>query len=139
MALGFSHGWQYTDDMSHSVCLLELNTNSEDTFYLIIKKLAEAGLQTTRSFDFQIAREAHTDCACPHHGTNQCDCQMIVLLVYGKGKRPATLVIHSRDELSQIFIVTPPGIHVENDLASKIRDLIASIQVSPVEGCKYAT
>jgi hypothetical protein len=139
MALGVSHGCQYTGDMTHTVCLLELNIDSEEAVTLVINRLSGNGFQTTRSFDLQIARAAHTDCACPHHGTHQCDCQLIVLLVYEDNNPPATLVLHTRDSRTQIFLVITPDMHLRKDLINPIRSLIASIQVSPVEGCKYET
>ena len=58
------------------------------------QQLVEAGLRTVRTFDLQDARTGSNDCSCPHHGTEQCDCQMVVLLVYGNDKEPETLILH---------------------------------------------
>lgn len=38
-----------------------------------------------------------TSCTCPHHGDN-CDCDLVVLLIYGKEQRPATIVAHSHND-----------------------------------------
>jgi hypothetical protein len=48
---------------------------------LITQELSSAGFTVIESFDFQSARSAHNGCACPHHGTEQCTCQLAVLLV----------------------------------------------------------
>ncbi|GAB4528534.1 MAG: hypothetical protein Fur0018_14680 [Anaerolineales bacterium] len=61
--------------------------------------------QTMRSFDLQAARLAHQHCACPHHGTAQCDCQMVVLLLYGQTESPLTLLAHGRDNITHFSLV----------------------------------
>lgn len=35
------------------------------------------------SFDLPSVLTTPTGCICPHHGTDPCDCQMVVMLVYG--------------------------------------------------------
>ena len=62
--------------------------------------LAGAGLRVTRSFDLQSARKALRDpegCQCPHHGTADCTCQYVVLLVSDGAETPLTLVAHGHD------------------------------------------
>jgi hypothetical protein len=71
----------------------------------IRQALARAGLQSLETFDLQAARLAATDCMCPHHGTADCDCQMVVLLVYGASGTPATLIVHGSD--GQTWISMP--------------------------------
>ena len=64
----------------------------------IIHALREVGYQVQRSFDLRSALEAALpDCGCPHHGTEACDCQYAVLLVYANGGTPTPLVVHGRD------------------------------------------
>ena len=75
----------------------------------VIQHLNQAGLQVMRSFDFQVARAAHLECGCQHHGTELCDCQMVVLLVYDRQNTPVALVAHSRDHQTQFAIVDTPG------------------------------
>lgn len=61
------------------------------------QRLVEAGLRSVRTFDLQDARSGSHDCSCPHHGTEKCDCQMVVLLVYGVDNEPETLILHGSD------------------------------------------
>jgi hypothetical protein len=72
------------------------------------RQLEHAGFQTMRTFDLQAARLAHLDCPCPHHGTEQCNCQMVVLLVYQENIPPTTLVIHGSDETSWFYLINTP-------------------------------
>jgi len=63
-------------------------------------QLAQAGLRAVQTFDLQSARHALSECPCPHHGTAECDCQMVVLLVYGKAEEPLTLILHGNQGIT---------------------------------------
>jgi hypothetical protein len=73
-------------------------------------------LQITMTFDLQEARHAHTDCTCPHHGTEQCSCQLVVILVYGHGPRPATLIAHGHEGKTWFSFVDTPQQHASQQM-----------------------
>ena len=74
--------------------------------------LAEANYRSVQTFDLQEARTGSSSCTCLHHGTEVCDCQMIVLLVYGGASQPATLILHGNDGQTWLSIGDlPPGDH----------------------------
>lgn len=60
----------------------------------VSKQLKEAGLRTVQTFDLHSAMTNTHDCSCPNHGTEECDCQLVVLLVYGAATEPVTLILH---------------------------------------------
>lgn len=62
------------------------------------KQLKDAGLHTVQTFDLHSAMAGTHGCSCPNHGTQECDCQMVVLLVYGAEQEPATLILHGNRE-----------------------------------------
>lgn len=64
--------------------------------------LETAGLRVQKSFDLQSACASLSDSTCPHHGSAPCDCQLIVLLVYGAGSRPVSLILHSHRGQSEL-------------------------------------
>lgn len=70
--------------------------------------LSRAGLRVLRTFDLHDARAAIGDCPCPYHGTQACDCQMLVLLIYGQASLPATLILHGSDEETWFSLVNNP-------------------------------
>ena len=72
------------------------------------QRLSCAGLRALRTFDLQAARLATADCTCPHHGTTECDCQMVVILVYAEACPPVTLVVHGNDGQSWISVIDRP-------------------------------
>ncbi len=82
--------------------------------------LVRRGLQVVRSFDLRMARKMHTDCACPYHGTAECTCQFVVLLVYDGAGAPAVLTLHSRDAHSRVQIVQDASNQPKASLAERI-------------------
>ena len=84
------------------------------------KKLSQSGLRALQTFDLHTARLTQQDCPCPHHGTSQCNCQMVVLLVYQGEHPPATLVIHGNDDTSWFYLINMPqqpiGQHLEKNI-----------------------
>ena len=77
--------------------LLTINENSTEAIALLSDRLDKLGLKMERSFDLQLQQNGFPECSCPYHGTVQCDCQIVVLLIYGKADGPDTIVAHSRD------------------------------------------
>ncbi|HEY5670541.1 MAG TPA: hypothetical protein VIS10_11125 [Anaerolineales bacterium] len=73
-----------------------------------VQKLTNAGLQVMPTFNLQAARLSHPDCPCPYHGTQACDCQMVVLLVYTDEPQPASLVIHMHHGRALFYLVDTP-------------------------------
>jgi hypothetical protein len=67
-------------------------------------KLSQAGLLAVQTFNLTTARLGLHDCDCPNHGTKACDCQMVILLVYGEAHEPATLILHGNDGMTWISI-----------------------------------
>src|SRR5512133_2465413 len=55
--------------------------------------LIHSNLTVIESFDLQVARANHQNCDCPHHGTDQWICQLAILLDYGEGSAPVSLMI----------------------------------------------
>ena len=114
-------------------------------------RLEQTGLHTYRSFDLQSARLGADDCVCPHHGTDACDCQLVVLLVYqDQQNAPATVVLHGHQGQTSVKLaeVASPEMelvitralsttHAEagESLAGKNRDDDARRLGNPHPGC----
>lgn len=110
--------------MNQTVELLTLDLNTDQALPLITRLLARLGLQVLPSFDLRTARCAPAACTCPHHGTQQCDCQMVVLLLYGRAKDPATLVVHGHGGRTFLSLVDTPHQRLEAGLPSLIRQAL---------------
>lgn len=100
--------------------MLALECPSEEAVPWIAETLAQANLQVATSFDLHTARETHMGCSCPHHGAAACDCQLVVLLVYGTDAYPATLVIHGRDRRTFLSLADSTGQRPSPKLAATI-------------------
>jgi hypothetical protein len=80
----------------------------EESLRWLQGRLSRAGLRLLRTFDLHDARLATADCRCPHHGTSECDCQMVVVLVYAEASPPVTLVLHGSHGRSWISVIDRP-------------------------------
>jgi len=103
---------------------LNLEQPCDEAIAWVIRQCNDAGLQALRTFDLQVARLAHTECPCPHHGTDRCDCQMVVLLVYGDQFQPISLVAHSHDGKTWFSLINTPQQRAEARLEAAIRQAL---------------
>lgn len=104
---------------------LVLKKGCDEAVGWISTNLERSGLQVVRTFDLQGARLDPGLCTCPHHGTEQCDCQMVVLLVYTDGLPPATLVAHCHDGQTWFTLIDSPQQAIPTKLAAAIQDSLA--------------
>jgi hypothetical protein len=84
---------------------LSINQSCNEALAWTKEQLIQAGLRPVQTFDLHAARAGLVDCPCPHHGTQQCDCQMIVVLVYGNTAEPATLILHGNDGQTWLSLI----------------------------------
>ena len=100
---------------------LSVNQSCDETLQWAKKQLSQADLRPMQTFDLQTARVGLHDCSCPNHGTDACDCQMVVLLVYGKSAEPITLVLHGNDGQTWFSISDSPIAQSDATLLREIR------------------
>lgn len=103
---------------------LFVNRPCNETLQWTKKQLSQAGLRPIQTFDLHTARLALHDCSCPNHGTEECDCQMVVVLVYGKVAEPATLILHSNDGQTWVSIANDPQQRTDGKLINSIRQAL---------------
>lgn len=108
---------------------LSLNYPGDKSLVWLKDRLATANLRVVQTFDLNTARHAQEDCPCPHHGTDQCDCQMVVLLVYANATEPATLILHGNDGQTWLSLVEHQDRPVNEDAILCIRQALG-IQAS---------
>ena len=89
------------------------------------KQLGRVGLRMMQTFDLRLTSPLKLgECPCPHHGTDKCDCQMIVLLVYGRSAMPATLVLHGQNAQSWLSLVKNAQQPVDPEIESAIEQAL---------------
>jgi len=91
--------------MNHLTSFLTLHQPAETTVAWTMQRLKARGFQVEQTFDLHAARMAQDDCLCPYHGTNDCTCQMIVLLVHSQKAQPVTIVAHGHDGQTSLSLV----------------------------------
>ncbi len=103
---------------------LTLNCSCDEALRWTSQNLTRNGLRVMQTFDLHNARHAFENCPCPHHGTSECDCQMMVLLVYGEASEPATLVLHGYDGQTWFSLVSSPLQHLDPIIQSSIEQAL---------------
>jgi hypothetical protein len=88
------------------------------------ERLLRAGLRALRTFDLHDARLASMDCTCPRHGMIECDCQMVVVLVYSETQPPVALMVHGNDGQSWISVVDRPDQRADRGTILAIQGLL---------------
>ena len=105
----------------------------EEAIYWTIQLLERAGMRVNRTFDLRGARLSHPDCPCPHHGTDECDCQISVLLIYHQEQPPVSILIHSFQETTWLYLVDTPEQPVNRPLDLMIRKILTPPEPSSLE------
>ena len=109
---------------------LTLNCSCDEALRWTSQNLTRNGLRVMQTFDLHTARHALEDCPCPNHGTSECDCQMLVLLVYGEASEPVTLILHGNDGKTWFSIVNNSSQGAEASVRSAIEK---ALQLNPTE------
>ena len=122
--------------MSETFLILE--QPCDEAIAWVSRQVSGTGLQILRTFDLQLARIAHTECPCPHHGTDQCDCQMVVLLVYADNHQPISLVAHSHDGKTWFSLVDTPQQRADPRLEATIRQALAPQTITPLNQAHWS-
>jgi hypothetical protein len=128
----------------------------DEAVALITGALAACGLRVLRTFDLHVAANGVTraagvgeqhitgldplrtplatpvSCVCSKHGTADCDCQMVVMLMYGAAASPATLVVHGHDGRTWVSLVDVPGQRPDPDLATVIFQSLCRVNTSQI-------
>lgn len=105
---------------------LSVNQPCDEALQWTKEKLSRAGMHAVQTFDLHTARAGLRNCPCPNHGTEDCDCQMVILLVYGSAEAPATLVFHGNDGQTWLSIVDEPRQRADSKLLAEIRQALES-------------
>lgn len=100
--------------------LMQFDRNCNQVIEESISRLTQSGFTVVESFDLQVARANHNDCTCPQHGTDQCACQLAILLVYERDAFPVSLMVHGNQEWTEISIVETPDQKIKPALRTTI-------------------
>ena len=115
--------------MSNLTPILTLSQSAETTVAWMLKRLQESGYQIEQTFDLHAARMSQDDCLCPHHGTTDCSCQMVVFLVHGQGRKPGTLVVHGHDGETRISMLDIAGQSVEDRIIQALHPVTEDTEI----------
>ena len=106
---------------------LSIDSSCDQALQMTKSHLSEAGLSAVQTFNLNTARLGLHNCCCPNHGTEACDCQMIVLLVYGEAPEPATLILHGNNGQTWISIADSASQRGDPKLVASIQRVLESV------------
>jgi hypothetical protein len=106
---------------------LAIHSSCDQALQMTKTQLSEAGLSAVQTFNLNTARLGLHNCCCPNHGTEACDCQMIVLLVYGDVAEPATLILHGNNGQTWISIADSASQPGHSELVTRIRRVLENV------------
>ncbi|MEW6030285.1 MAG: hypothetical protein ACOYZ8_08690 [Chloroflexota bacterium] len=106
---------------------LSIHRSCDEALRWTRRRLSRAGLRAVQTFDLHTARAGLHDCPCPNHGTENCDCQMVILLVYGNAEAPATLLLHGNDGQTWLSIADEPLQRVDSILLAGIKQALDAL------------
>ena len=109
---------------------VRFDCDSEMATQTATQSLAKLGLRVVRSFDLRSALATHAGCECPHHGSEQCTCQFLVLLVYGPAGAPVVVSAHSRDGQAELQIVQDANTYPDAGLADQVMSALVEAALS---------
>ena len=95
--------------LDHNQPILCVQQPWEEAVPYFVERIRQAGMQVVRTFDLKETRIGALSCSCPDHGSGQCDCQMVILLVYGRENQPVSLVVYSRQGQTWFSLVEVMG------------------------------
>lgn len=105
-------------------CFLQVSSNT--ALQWINERLSEAGLRALQTFDLNNACHSSPGGSCPQHGQTACDCQMVVLLIYGDASEPVTLILHGNDGQTWLSFETISRQDVDSTLRCSIERALQS-------------
>lgn len=115
--------------MSHLTPILTLYQPADTTVSWTTQRLMALGYQVEQTFDLHVARMSQVDCPCPYHGTTDCTCQMIVLLIHGQKTQPVTLVLHGHDDQTSLSVVDVEGHAMVEDVFQALLPVMENSEI----------
>lgn len=97
--------------------ILAVNQACACTVTQVTEQFKSAGYAVIQSFDLRSAMDTDT----------RCNCQLVVLLIYGKDGPPVTIILDGNDQSTSIFLENEP----ERSFLAKFTNLMSPIAVTP--------
>jgi hypothetical protein len=102
--------------MNNLTPILTLSQSAEVVIVWTKNQLQAHGFHVESTFDLHAARLAQANCPCPNHGTSDCSCQMVVLLVHGYEAQLGTIVVHGNDSETCISLLDKSNQSIEEKI-----------------------
>ena len=115
--------------MSNLTSILTLSQSAEVTVAWTMQRLVARGFQIEQTFDLHAARMSQMDCSCPYHGTSDCTCQMVVLLVHSPKAQPVTIVVHGHDDQTSLSLVDMANQSIDESIIQALLSVMENSEI----------
>jgi hypothetical protein len=98
----------------------------------LVRRLSIGGFMVRRTFDLQLARQSlgtSEQEVCPHHASERCSCQYLVLQVGGAGTSASMVVLHGDDDTTKVSLISAAGEKANADVAAAVCEAVQSRQL----------
>ncbi|MBL8095274.1 MAG: hypothetical protein JNL73_13985 [Anaerolineales bacterium] len=99
---------------------LTFDTGGQDVIPEVFSALRQHGLPVMRSFDLRTAQTGAAACACHPQSLSLCECQLVVLLVYGHAPEPLTLFVSGCGGQTEIRVAQEASMRLDPHLAHEV-------------------
>lgn len=91
-------------------------------------QLLQAGLRVLQTFDLKTVCGTPAEYQCSHHDPSECDCQLVILLIYGRTSKPTTLVLQGDDNKTLFLLESDPFHQLDPVTCSAIKQALQSTE-----------
>lgn len=110
--------------MSDSNPILILEIPCSNAISWVVGQIKQADLRVVLTFELPAASNKRTDFLNSEQVKDPCDCQIVVMLVYGESEQPASLVAHSHNGRTWFTLVDTPQQRADPRLENVIRQAL---------------
>ena len=115
--------------MSNLTSILTLHQSAEATVAWAMQRLMTYGFQVEQTFELHAERMMQVDCPCPYHGTGDCTCQMVVLLIHRPKALPVTIVVHGHDDRTSLSLVDMANQSTDESIIQALLSVIENSEI----------
>lgn len=106
---------------------LTFHSGGRDVVPEMLAALQQCGLRVMRSFDLRAAQTKTASCVCQRQLLSLCDCQLVVLLVYGRAPEPLTVVVSGHGDQTDIGIASDTFVHPDPQLTREVLEALVGL------------
>lgn len=111
---------------------LSFISSDRDVILKVTSALLGRGLYVVRSFDLRGGQVGLSACACHRHAVDACDCQLVVLLVYGRVPEPLAIVVSGHSGHTEVRVATDAASQPDPGLSDEVCGILSDLEAHEI-------